>query len=150
DPGFYEAQMNYAAVNLQFRGFKPAEDAFRAALRMRPNDYDAHLGLALALRGQISDSNWDAMVKSSGDELATAKKIAPDRPETYYNEAILTQEFKAKAGGAGANANLNSAKGLFAQFIQKAGSAPEFADAVKRSNERMSEIDQIIAFNNQT
>src|SRR5262249_46516926 len=53
DPTFYEAQMNYAAVNLQFRGFKQAEEAYRAALRMRANDYDAHLGLALALRGQI-------------------------------------------------------------------------------------------------
>ena len=26
-----------------------------------------------------------------------AKQIAPDRPEAYYNEASLTQEFKAKA-----------------------------------------------------
>ncbi|MGK3982179.1 tetratricopeptide repeat protein [Sorangium sp. So ce136] len=150
DPSFYEAQMNYAAVNLSFRGFKQAEEAYRAALKMRPNDYDAHLGLALALRGQIDDSNFDSLVAAASAELDAAKKLAPERPETYYNEAILTQEYKAKSGGKAAEGALQSAKGLFGQFIQKAGSTAEFADAVKRSKERMEEIDQIIAFNKQT
>jgi tetratricopeptide (TPR) repeat protein len=167
DPTFYEAQMNYAAVNMQFRGFAQAEDAYRAALRMRPTDYDAHLGLALALRGEINDSNFDKNVPAASAELAAAKqaspevaeaqaqldeckKIAPDRPETYYNEAILTQEYKAKAGGPSAEAELNNAKNLFSTFITKAGSTPEYADAVKRSRERMTEIDQIIKFNHET
>jgi len=150
DPSFYEAQMNYAAVNMQFRGFTQAKEAYTAALRMRPNDYDAHLGLALALRGEINDSNFDGHVKQAAAELAAAKQVAPDRPETYYNEAILTQEYKAKAGGAGGEAELNNAKNLFGQFIQKAGSTPEYQDAVKRSRERMTEIDQIIKFNHET
>jgi tetratricopeptide (TPR) repeat protein len=150
DPSFYEAQMNFAAVNLSFRGFAQAEEAYRAALRMRPNDYDAHLGLALALRGQIDDSNFDKFVKDASTELDAAKKLAPERPETYYNEAILTQEYKSKSGGKGAEGELINAKGLFGQFIQKAGSSPEFADAVKRSKDRMSEIDQIIEFNKQS
>jgi tetratricopeptide (TPR) repeat protein len=150
DPTFYEAQMNFAAVNMKFRGFAQAEEAYRAALKMRPNDYDAHLGLALALRGQIDDSNFDKEVKEASSEIDAAKKVAPDRPETYYNEAILTQEYKSKAGGKSAEPELLNAKSLFGQFIQKAGSAPEFADAVKRSKDRMSEIDQIIEFNKQT
>jgi tetratricopeptide (TPR) repeat protein len=150
DPTFYEAQMNYAAVNLQFRGFQQAEEAYRAALKMRPNDYEAHLGLALALRGQIDDSNFDKMVPAASAEIDAAKKIAPERPETYYNEAILTQEYKAKSGAKDAEGALKSAKGLFGEFIQKAGASTEFADAVKRSKERMLEIDQIIAFNKQT
>lgn len=150
DPTFYEAQMNYAAVNLQFRGFAQAEEAFRAALKMRPNDFDAHLGLALAIRGQISDANFDKFVQDASNELAAARKVAPERPETYYNEAILTQEYKSKAGGKAAEGALNAAKALFNQFIQKAGSAPEFADAVKGSKDRMSEIDQILEFNKQT
>jgi tetratricopeptide (TPR) repeat protein len=150
DPTFFEAQMNFAAVNLQFRGFQQAEEAYRAALKMKPNDYDAHLGLALALRGQIDDSNFDKMVAAAGTELEAAKKLAPERAETYYNEAILTQEYKAKSGGKGAEAALLAAKGLFGQFVAKAGSAKEFDDAVKRSKERMGEIDQIIEFNKQT
>src|SRR4051812_1019347 len=79
DPSFYEAQMNYAAVNLLFRGFGQAEEAYKAALKMRPNDYDAHLGLALALRGQIDDTNFDKKVAESAAEIDAAKKIAPER-----------------------------------------------------------------------
>jgi len=150
DPTFYEAQMNYAAVNLQFRGFAQAEDAYRAALKMRPADYDAHLGLALALRGQIDDSNFDKKVAEAAAEIEAAKKAAPERAETYYNEAILTQEYKAKSGGKGGEGELINAKGLFGQFVQKAGGATEFADAVKRSKDRMAEIDQIIEFNKQS
>lgn len=150
DPTFYEAQMNYAAVNLQFRGFAQAEDAYRAVVKMRPNDFDARLGLALAIRGQIDDSNFDKNVAAASAELAEAKRIAPDRAETYYNDAILTQEYKAKSGGKDSEATLGAAKTLFGEFIKKAGSAAEYADAVKRSKERMEEIQQIIDFNKQT
>ncbi|MFT3771951.1 MAG: hypothetical protein QM820_41625 [Minicystis sp.] len=150
DPSFYEAQMNYAAVNLTFRGFAQAEDAYRAALKIKPNDYDAHLGLALALRGAVDDSNFDKNVKEASEELAKAKQLQPERPETYYNEAILTQEYKAKSGGNSSEAELLNAKKLFGEFISKAGSAAEFADAVKRSKDRMTEIDQIITFNKQS
>jgi tetratricopeptide (TPR) repeat protein len=150
DPTFYEAQMNFAAVNLQFRGFAQAEEAYRAALKMRPNDFDAHLGLALALRGLIDDANFDQMVPAAGSELAAARKLQPDRPETYYNDAILTQEYKAKSGGKDAEPMLQAAKSLFGEFIAKAGASPEYADAVKRSKERMEEIQQIIDFNKQT
>jgi cytochrome c-type biogenesis protein CcmH/NrfG len=150
DPDFYEAQMNFAAVNLQFRGFAQAEEAYRAAVKMKPQDFDAHLGLALALRGQIDDANFDQMVAAASAELEAAKKISPDRAETYYNEAILTQEYKAKSGGKAAEGALTAAKGLFGQFIQKAGTSAEFADAVKRAKERITEIDQIIEFNKQT
>jgi hypothetical protein len=129
--------MNFAAVNLQFRGFQQAEEAYRAALKMKADDFDAHLGLALALRGQIDDSNFDKMVAAAAAELAAAKKIAPDRPETYYNEAILTQEYKAKSGGKDSESALLAAKGLFGQFVTKAGPSKEFEDAVKRSKERM-------------
>ena len=92
--------MNYAAVNLQFRGFKQAESAYRQALKLKPKDYEVHLGLALAVRGQIGDSNFAKYLKEAENLLASAKKIDPSRPETYYNEAILTQEFKTKEGGA--------------------------------------------------
>ena len=75
DPHFFEAQMNLAAINLSFRGFDKAEAAYRKALEMHPNDYDAHLGLALALRGQIDDSNYDKQVAAVQAELDACKKI---------------------------------------------------------------------------
>ncbi|MGA7121169.1 MAG: hypothetical protein WBY94_13780, partial [Polyangiaceae bacterium] len=74
DPHFFEALMNLAAINLSFRGFDKAEQAYRKALEMHPNDYDAHLGLALALRGQIDDSNYDKQVSAVQAEIDTCKK----------------------------------------------------------------------------
>ena len=142
DPSFFEAQMNYAAVNLSFRGFKAAEDAYRAAIRLHPNDYEAHLGLALALRGQINDTNWDKNVAEAQAELDQCKKLAPDRAETLYNEAILAQEYKAKAGkDTNENiAKLEAAAAIYDNFVARAQGQPEFADAVKRAKERSQDI----------
>jgi tetratricopeptide (TPR) repeat protein len=150
DPQFYEAQMNFAAVNLQFRGFEQAEGAYRKVLEARPNDYDARLGLALAIRGRIDDTNSDKFVADAAEQLKKAKEIAPQRPEAYFNDGILTQEYKAKSGGAEGEKLMLEAKKLYEEFVAKAGAASEFADGVKQAKERMGEIDQIIAFNKQT
>ena len=146
DPKFFEAHMNYAAVNLSFRGFSEAEKAYRAALKLRPKEYEAHLGLALALRGQINDANWDKYLNEAEKHLETAKKVAPDRPETYYNEAILTQEFKAKGSQEKAIPALEQAAKIYQQFIAKAGNDPAFAEAVKRSKERTQDINDMVKF----
>jgi tetratricopeptide (TPR) repeat protein len=150
DPKFFEAQMNYAAVNLSFRGFEQAQQAYQKALEMRPNDYDAHLGLALALRGQISDVNYDKQVAAVQAELDACKKIDAARPDAYYNEGILTQEYKAKSGGGDAQtiAALNSAKAIFQSFIDRSSDKPEYAGAIKRSKERMQDMEDTITFIN--
>ncbi len=145
-PGFYEAEMNFAAVNLQFRGFTRAEEAYRAVLRKSPDDYDARVGLSLALRGQIQPDSPASLVEEAAKELERAKKIAPDRPEAYFNEAILTQEYKARGEVPVMKKELDAAQGLFREFVKKAASAPSFADAVKRADERIKEIDEVKRF----
>jgi tetratricopeptide (TPR) repeat protein len=144
DPGFFEAHMNYAAVNLSFRGYEEAEAAYRAALKLHPKDYEAELGLALALRGEINDSNFDKNVNEAQQHLDEAKKIAPDRAETYYNEAILTQEFRSKRGNA--VPMLKKAAEQYKTFIDKAGSDASFAAAVKRSKDRSQDIADTVKF----
>lgn len=157
DPKFFEAQMNYAAVNLGFRGFEQAQGAYKKALEMRPNDYDAHLGMALAIRGPITgaETNYDQLVSGAQAELDAAKKIDPNRPDAYYNEGILTQEFKAKAGGDKNKtiASLEEAKKVFQTFLEKAAGKPEYDGAVKRVKGdgakdagRIGDIDDTIAF----
>jgi len=148
DPKFFEAQMNYAFVNLSFRGFEQAQAALRRALDMRPNDYDAHLGMALALRGQITDANYDAQVNAVQAELDAAKKIDASRPDAFYNEGILTQEYKAKGGGGKDRtiSALTQAKNTYGEFVAKAAGRTEYDGAVKRANERMKDIDDTIAF----
>jgi len=148
DPDFFEAHMNYAAVNLSFRGFEQAEAAYREALRLRPNEFEAHLGLALAIRGQISPANRDEKMPDAEKHLAEAKKIAANRPETYYNEAILTQEFKAKSqpDDDKSIAMMKVAIRQYEDFVAKAGSDSGFGDAVKRSKERIQDMRDTIKF----
>jgi tetratricopeptide (TPR) repeat protein len=152
DPKFFEAQMNYAAVNLSFRGFQQAQGAYQKAIEMRPNDYDAHLGLALALRGQIdvAGTTYDQQVAAVQGELEACKKIDEARPDVYYNEGILTQEYKAKAGGGkdATIAALNAATAIFQKFVDRASGKPEYDGAVKRSKERMQDIGDTITFLN--
>jgi tetratricopeptide (TPR) repeat protein len=158
DSKFFEAQMNYAAVNLGFRGFEQAQQAYKKALEMRPNDYDAHLGMALAIRGPITgaEPNYDQLVAAVQAELDAAKKIDPNRPDAYYNEGILTQEFKAKSGGAKEKTivALQDARKTFQTFLEKAAGKPEYEGAVKRVKGdgskrdlgRIGDIDDTIAF----
>ena len=148
DPKFFEAHMNYASVNLEFRGFKEAEAGYRKALELRANDYEAHLGLALALRGQLSDpaAPYEQLLAESSKQLDAAKALDPSRPETYFNEAILTQEFKARDAGENNEAVLLQAKALFAEFVAKAGKTADYADAVKAATGRMEDIQTTIDF----
>lgn len=148
DPKFFEAQMNFAFVNLSFRGFENAQSALEKAVAMQPGDYDAHLGLALALRGQISDVNFNKLVPAVQAELAKAKQIDANRPDAYYNEGILVQEFEAKAGGDKMKviASYDKAKGIFQQFMDKAQGKPEYDGAVKRTKERVQDMQDIKEF----
>ncbi len=150
DPHFFEAQMNLAAINLSFRGFDKAEAAYRKALEMHPNDYDAHLGLALALRGQIqtSDSSYDNEVTAVQSELDACKKIDAARPDAYFNEGILTQEYKVKSAGGTDKAIpiYQAAKTVFQTFMDKASGKTEYDGAVKKTKERMQDIDDTVTF----
>ncbi|HZU85376.1 MAG TPA: hypothetical protein VE987_20735 [Polyangiaceae bacterium] len=148
DPHFFEALMNLAAINLSFRGFDKAENAYRKALEMHQNDYDAHLGLALALRGQIDDSNYDKQVTAVQSELDSCKKIDPARPDSYFNEGILTQEYKAKGAGSKDKtiAVYQQAKQIFQTFMEKASGKAEYDGAVKKAKERVQDIDDTVTF----
>jgi len=146
DPKFFEAHMNYGAVNLSFRGFKEAGAAYRDALKLKPKEYEAHLGLALALRGSIDDSNFDKNVAEAQAELDECKKLDPERAETYYNEAILTQEYRAKGSQEQAVPMLEKAAEIYKTFVSKASGNDAFSAAVKRAKERSQDIQDTVDF----
>ena len=155
NPKLFEAQMNYAAVNLSFRGFGEAAKAYREAIKLRPDTYEAHLGLALALRGMITDANYDSNVAEAQKHLDEAKKLEPNRPEAFYNEAILTEEFRAKRAGQGKEQIAawqeqidvyKKAKDQYQSFINNASGKSEFEDAVKVSKSRIEDIEATVAF----
>lgn len=153
DPSLFEAHMNFAAVNMRFRGFDNAEKAYRAAIRLRPGDYDARVGLALALRAQAG-APGDAKAIEASRELEAARKIDPDRPEAYYNEAVLTQEY-GQEDAKDPDGSLKKASALFATFIEKAkvargGPNEGYQESVERAKGRIADINQILIFRKQT
>ncbi|MBN2192957.1 MAG: hypothetical protein JW751_09080 [Polyangiaceae bacterium] len=145
DPKFFEAHMNYGAVNLSFRNFQEAEKAYRDAIKLKANEFEAHLGLALAIRGQIQPGQADKITEAQ-KHLDKCKEIDAKRPEIYYNEAILTQEYKAKGEEKSAIPMLKKAASLYKDFIAKAGSEPAFEEAVKRSKDRAQDIEDTVRF----
>jgi Tfp pilus assembly protein PilF len=145
DPSLFEAPMNFARVNLSVRGFEPAEKAFRRALAIRPNDYDAHLGLALALRGQITSDNATQQISAVRTELDACKKIDASRPDAYYNEGILIAEFEAKTSDHPKPA-LVRAIASFEAFKTRAASKPEYAVTAKSADDRIHDAETTIAF----
>jgi tetratricopeptide (TPR) repeat protein len=148
DPKFVEAHLNYAAVNLSFRGFEAAERAYRDALDLAANNYEAHLGLALALRGQIRNPSQEHLIQAAQRHLSRAKRIAPQRPETYYNEAILTEGFKAKASETRAKPLLRQAHRLYGEFMARAEGQAAYAEAIQRAVQRRQDIEQTLRFMN--
>jgi Tfp pilus assembly protein PilF len=144
DPRLVEAQMNLAALNLEVRGFARAEEAYRAVLALRTDDYDAHVGLALAIRGQIDETNEPERVAAATKELERAEQLAPDRPEAWFNQAILVQEYGSRAAARREGPDsLTRAKGLYERFLAKADGAPAFAEARERAKGRLQDIQQI-------
>jgi len=148
NPKLFEAQMNYAAVNLSFRGFGEAAKAYEVAISLRPDTYEAQLGLALALRGMISDSNYDKNVAEAQKHLDKAKQIEPKRAEAFYNEAILTEEYRAKRAATddAKIKEFEKAKSQYRSFISNAQGKSEYADAIKVSEGRIQDIEDTITF----
>ncbi len=142
DSHFFEAQMNLAAVNLSYRGFDRAQQAYQKALEFKPKDYEAHLGMALALRGQINETNYDKQISAVQAELDQCKSIDANRPDAYFNEAILTQEYKANSGGGSDKTlvQLDAAEALYKTFMEKAGDNPKYAETSKRAKDRIEDI----------
>lgn len=124
DPSLFAAHMNHAAVLSRFRGFDEAERAYRVALKLRPDDYDAKVGLALALRGQAAKKRTDAATRQRTEArqlLVAARAAAPQRPEAYFNHALLITG--APAEGGVAKACTPQTRELFEQARERSNDA---------------------------
>ena len=115
-------------------------------LALVPDSYEGHLGLALALRGQIGAEPEPGLIAEARAHLAAAQRAAPERPEAYYNEAILTQEFRAKLSQDQARPMVLRAKALYGEFLARAGDRPDLVEAVARAEQRREDVTQILKF----
>jgi tetratricopeptide (TPR) repeat protein len=140
DSGNAEAQTNLAVALLGTEQFAAAERAYDRVLALRADDYEAHLGRALARRGQINGANLATQVASVESDLERCKELDPERPEAYFNDALLTEEYKATAAPIDKVAVLERARSLFDTFIAKAAGRPEYANEVRLAKRRVREL----------
>ncbi len=144
EPRLFEAQMNLGAVNLGVRGFEPARLAYEKAVALRPNDYEAHLGLAVALRGPLQtghadDASQRSAIAAVRAELETAKRIDPARPEAYFNEGIFLMELGTPDERALATA-------AFLSFIAKAKARGGYETALRKAIDHLEDLQQMTGF----
>jgi tetratricopeptide (TPR) repeat protein len=110
--------MNFGQITLSFRGYEDAEDAFSAALGVRPDSYDALIGLGVALRGL-------GRVSEAEERYEVARRLDPERPEAWFNLGILHQDHLE-----GTPTDLAAAMNNLETFLEKADGQPVYADEV--------------------
>jgi hypothetical protein len=160
DPKFFEAWMNYAAINLQFRSYAEAERGYKAATGLHTKDYDAKLGLAIALRGQLDyhlTRKGEYEGKGMSSEAATenkafidsyngakkayedAKALDPSRAEGFFDYALLVEKYKANAESKNVADTYEEAEKLFAEVAAKFASQPKYDKLAKDAQARSDE-----------
>ena len=130
NPAFNEARLNLAALSLNNRDYKTAEENFRAVLQAQPKNYEAAIGLGVALRG-------GKKIDEAETQYNEAQKLDSANPSSYFNLGLLYQEYKD-----GQKPTLQKAQGYYRQFLAKAGgSTPEGLQ--KEAQKRIKDIDEI-------
>ncbi len=130
NPGFNEARLNLAALSLNNRDYKTAEENFRAVIQSQPKNYEASIGLGVALRGgkKIDDAEV---------QYNEAQKLDPSNPSSYFNLGLLYQEYKD-----GQKPTLQKAQGYYRQFLSHANQSTP-SSLQKEAEKRIKDIDEI-------
>jgi tetratricopeptide (TPR) repeat protein len=106
DPTLYESHMNYAAINLNFRGYQEAKTSFEKAISLNPKSFDAHIGLGVALRG-LED------FEGAKAEYRKAAEIDPKRTDYIFNLGVLEMDYVNPGDVSG----YDKAKEVFNKFL---------------------------------
>jgi tetratricopeptide (TPR) repeat protein len=140
DPGLVAAHFNHAALAFALRAYHEAVVSYAWALSLEPSSYDARLGLALAL------------AKLAPEEMATAHgawctwheetaRLAPLRPEAYFNAAVVVQDLMARRvlGTREAVVLLTQSALLLQAFLDRADPVRHGA-AIRLAEERLADL----------
>jgi Flp pilus assembly protein TadD len=127
---FNEARLNLAALSLNNRDYKTAEENFHAVLEAQPKNYEAAIGLGVALRGGKKIDEAEAQYNE-------AQKLDPSNPSSYFNLGLLYQEYKD-----GQKPTLQKAQSYYRQFLSHASSSTG-ENLQKEAQKRIKDIDEI-------
>ena len=122
--------MNRAAISLNFRNYTTAEGDFRIVLKQQPKNFEAVIGLGVALRG-------GGKIDEAEQQYLTAMKLNEKSPRPYYNLALLYQDYKG-----GQRPELEKAQQYYRDYMAKAGSAMSAAER-KDAKKKIQDIDDL-------
>jgi tetratricopeptide (TPR) repeat protein len=109
DPTLFASYMNFAAINMNFRGYEESKAAFENAIRIDPKSFDAHIGLGVALRG-LSD------FEGAKAEYRKAAEIDQKRTDYIFNLGVLEMDYL----NPGTPDGYDKARVVFEKFAKKA------------------------------
>ena len=116
------ARLNMGGVLLHAGAYAKAEEQFRAILQVSPEDNEAQIGLAAALRGQ-SDAKSPAKLEEARQLLTKVLDRDPHNIGALFNLGVLYADFLKKPA---------EATPLFQRFLSDApGDHPSRAEAEK-------------------
>jgi tetratricopeptide (TPR) repeat protein len=134
EPKHVDANRNIAMIALRFRDYETAERSLEAVLELVPvaGDVEAWIALGVAKRG---------LRKYDDAERAYRKALAldADDPRPWYNLGILAQEHRSGLSEE-ADAVIDAyelALSHYQTFVEQAGTAPRWRDAVADAKDRM-------------
>ena len=115
-------------LSLNNRDYNTAEENFREVLELQPKNYEAAIGLGVALRGNKKIDEAEAQYNA-------AQKLDPSNPWSYFNLGLLYQDYKD-----GQKPALHKAQDYYRQFLGHAnGKTPDSLQArTPRSASRTS------------
>jgi tetratricopeptide (TPR) repeat protein len=144
NPTMFEAWINYGTINLSFRGFQDAREAFQHAVELRADSYDAHIGLGVALRGlarvdETPEPQRAGLITQAQAEYERARTLDANRPDAYYNLGVLNMSYLG-----GQIADLEHARDFLQQFQQRSGAQPRYVGHNTRATQHIRNIGETI------
>jgi tetratricopeptide (TPR) repeat protein len=142
-PTLFEAHAAAAALRLRMRDFPAAAAAYRDAIHVRPGDYEARLGLSVALRGALDggdEAGWEARFQAAQEAIDNAIALDPDRPEAYLSAAALAMDQGIRRPQPEGEQALLRAKIALAKFLSLTSDSPALARQRAIAEARMKSI----------
>jgi len=130
NPELFEARLNRAAISINFRDYATAEQDFKVVLQAQPQNYEALIGLGVALRG-------NKKVEEAEQTYLSATKLMPEDPRAYYNLGLLYQDYRGSS-----KPELEKAQSYYRDFLAKSKQARKQA-LVGAAKKRIRDIDEM-------
>jgi tetratricopeptide (TPR) repeat protein len=133
DPNLAETRMNVGQITLSSRNYVEAEKQFSEVLKLQKNNYDARLGLGVALRGQATvlraqgkTAEFTQKIAESEQAYKDAMALDRNRPDAYYNIGLLYKDYKTNEEDQAKNiAQYKVARQFFQDYLARTDKGDE-------------------------